>query len=188
MNPRTIAVAAATLIGVVGFGAVAAWGVTDRTEALDAPPTDVPGGIPAEAIPDGQQFAFVTLASTPDDDRVVIRIDPAEMLTGTAAHDAAVEAGVIATVEELPNDIFIADPDPRTRTIALHDDAAVTVQIASAGEPLRPFEIRPGELYDAFDGALAAGAVYGIIPGEPVAMTLTVERGFVVSAAPVFLP
>lgn len=188
MNPRTMAVAVATLVGVVGIGAVAMWGVTDRTEALDAPPTDTPDGVPAEAIPDGQHFAFVTHASAPDDEHVVIRTDPAEMLTGTAAHAAAVDAGFIDTDDELPKEIFIIDPDRRTQTIALHDDAVVIVQVARAGEAPRPFEIRPDGLHDAFDGALEAGAVYGIIPGEPVPMTLTVERGFVVSAAQVFLP
>ena len=188
MKPGTLAIAISTLVGVVGIGALVAWGIASHTEALDARDTDAPGGVPVEAVPDGELFAFVTLASTPNDDRVVIRIDPGEMLTGSAAHDAAVDSGVINADEELPNDVFIIDPDPHTETIALRDDAVITILIAPAGETLRPFEIRPDELYDAFDGALAAGAVYGIIPGEPVPMTLTVEHGLVVSGAQVFLP
>jgi hypothetical protein len=188
MNRRPLLMAALAVATVAMTAALAVYIPVSRSDAGDAPATDPPGGIPQPALPDGEMFARVTPASRRTDDHVVLRIDPAELLTGQPAHDAAVDAGVIGEDEELPNDVFIVDPDDATQTVAVDDDATVTVQIAPADAPLITVTVSAEQLYDVFDGAIGDGAVYGVLPGEPLPLRLTIARGTVTAAEYVYLP
>jgi len=186
MNRRVLLISTGAIATAVA--AIAAYVPVSRSAADAAPGTDPPAGVPHPALPDGELFAWVTLASNSADDHVVLRIDPAELLTGQAAHDAAVDAGVIAEDEELPNDVFIVDLDDATRTVAVDDDATVTVQVAPADAPLTTITVPTDRLYDIFGGAIDGGAVYGVVPGEPLPMRLTIAQGTVTAAEHVYLP
>jgi hypothetical protein len=181
-----------TAAGAIAVAAVAALAVyipVSRRDASDASAaTDPPGGIPQPALPDGELFAWVTLASNRADDHVVLRVDPAELLTGQQAHVAAVDAGVIGEDEELANDLFVVNRDDATQTVAVDDAASVTVQIAPADAPLATITVAAGRFYDIFDGAIDDRAVYGVLPGEPLPIRLTIARGTVTTAEHVYLP
>ncbi len=187
MNHR-ILLAATSAVAVAAVAATAVYIPVSRSAADGAPGADPPGGVPQPALPDGELFAWVTLASNGADDHVVLRIDPAELLTGQPAHDAAVDAGVIGPDEELPNDVFIVDPVDTTQTIAVDDDATITVQIAPADAPLTSITVSADRLYDIFGGAIDGGAVYGVVPGEPLPMRLIIAQGTVTAAEHVYLP
>jgi hypothetical protein len=55
-----------------------------------------------------------------------IWINHAEFLTGDEAKSAAIEAGVIALGEELDNDYFIANKDPKRRQFEVSGSVAIT--------------------------------------------------------------
>ena len=55
--------------------------------------------VPVEALPDGELFGFVTFESTPVDERVVLMVDVAELLSGTEAHDAATTTNLLNFTE-----------------------------------------------------------------------------------------
>lgn len=68
------------------------------------------GPEPTPTIEDGDWFAWVTNGE--DESRAMtIGVDLAEMLTGRAAHDAAVQDGVINEDEDLPNDFHVDSPE-----------------------------------------------------------------------------
>jgi hypothetical protein len=184
----TAAIAIAVTVAAVTVTALAVYVPVARSAARDAPATDPPGGTPRPALADGDLFAWVTLASSRADDHVVLRIDPAELLTGQDAHDAAVEAGVIDDDEQLSNDVFIVNPDNATRTVAVDDTATITVQIVPPDGALTTDTVAVDLLYDVFDGATGDNAVYGLLPGEPLPMRLTIDTGTVTAAEHVYLP
>lgn len=132
-------------------------------------------------IPDGEWFAWITVQN-----EKTIWVDRAEILTGQEAHEAAVEAGVITEDEELPNDVFISNPDRQYEPVPFADDATVTV--LSGVEPGATLEVATADLLGLYDGTYAGEPVYGIIPGEPIAMTLVLEDGLITSAEAVYLP
>jgi len=62
-----------------------------------------------------------------------ISIDFAEMLTGEEAKAAAVEAGEIAPGEDLPNDYFIRNVNPKKREFTVSNSAVITTATLSGG-------------------------------------------------------
>jgi hypothetical protein len=62
-----------------------------------------------------------------------ISIDFAEMLTGEEAKKAAVEAGEIAPGEDLPNDYFIRNVNPKKREFTVSESAVITTATLSGG-------------------------------------------------------
>ena len=144
-------------------------------------------GIPTTAPADGNVFGFVTLDSSPGEPHVLLLVDVADLLNGSEAHQAAVAAGVITEDEELPNDVFVVDSGA-TVSLPMFDDATITVQAAGADGTLEPLVLGPADLYEAVDGMVGGVALYGVIPGEPLPMTLTVHDGAVVAAVMEYLP
>ena len=132
-------------------------------------------------------FGFVTLDSSPGEPHVLLLVDVADLLNGSEAHQAAVAAGVITEDEELPNDVFVVDSGA-TVSLPMFDDATITVQAAGADGTLEPLVLGPADLYEAVDGMVGGVALYGVIPGEPLPMTLTVHDGAVVAAVMEYLP
>jgi hypothetical protein len=62
-----------------------------------------------------------------------ISIDFAEMLTGEEAKKAAIEAGEIAPGEDLPNDYFIRNVNPKKREFTVSSSVAITTATLAGG-------------------------------------------------------
>ncbi len=62
-----------------------------------------------------------------------LSIDYAEMLTGEEARQAAIEAGVIGPDEDLPNDYYIRNLNPKTREFTIAASVAITTATRSEG-------------------------------------------------------
>jgi hypothetical protein len=108
------------------------------------------------------------------------------MLTGQAAHDAAVEAGVISEGEELPNDFFIDNPESVVELVHFTDSPAITV--LSGDDPGERLVVDVSQLVALFEGSYVGPPVYGIPAGEPIVMDLVIRDGLVASADAVYLP
>jgi hypothetical protein len=141
--------------------------------------------VPVEdRLADGVWFGYVTVDG--DGDTVTLGIDIAQILTGQAARDAAVDAGAIGADEELPNDIFILDDDTRVYKHTL-DESAV-VRVLDGNQPWIQLDVTPSGLLALYDGTYAGTPVYGISPGTPIPMNVTVAGGVVAAAEAVYLP
>lgn len=57
-----------------------------------------------------------------------LAVDTAEFLTGEEANEAAVEDGVIAEGEEMPNDFYIRNQDPKLENLTLGDPGVIVLQ------------------------------------------------------------
>ncbi len=135
---------------------------------------------PAEA----SRFGFVSIDRTSGD--VVVDFDEAEMLTGDAAVEAAVEAGVIAEGEDLPNDFFIVDGGTGIEQLELAD--GVSIAVLSGDDAGATLDVDLDALADLYDGSYEGPAVYGIAPGQPVAMNVHTADGVVTAMEAVYLP
>jgi hypothetical protein len=93
---------------------------------------------------------------------------------------------LISEDEDLPNDFFIANPDPRVFTNPLADDAVISV--ISGDDPGREIRVSSEELTALFNGSYSGEPVYGIVPDQPIVMNITVTGGEVTSARAVYLP
>ena len=136
--------------------------------------------LPPVVASDGILVAWVV----PTDDGATL--DDVQILTGDAAHDAAVAAGIIGEDEDLPNDMFVADiaGDPVTVPVL----ASVVIDMISGGTPGTTVRISYGDLLALLDGSYDATPVYGVAEGEPVLMTVTVESGVISALEAVYLP
>lgn len=178
-------VTGAIVVGLVVVAAVAGLLYPIRSE-----PTPTTGPIvtetPAETerLADGEWFGFVTVEG--EFGPTVVTVDVAEMLTGEPAREAAVKAGVIGEDEPLPNDFFIDNPDSRVVSMEVAPDAEITV--LSGESPDRVLTIDGVTLEALFNGSYEGPAVYGIAPGQPIAVNLTVSDGMVTFLEAVYLP
>lgn len=105
-------------------------GQQPTSTAEPSPPEDtddVPGpaeeGPSTEAVAGAREFAFIDSVTTGGSPTVVA--DYAQFLTGTEAEKAAAEAGD----EPPPNDFYIANVDPRLRTLRVA--SGLTVRLVS---------------------------------------------------------
>lgn len=178
-----VLVVLAVLVGLGAVGVVASILPITRTTTGSGPDP-----IPAPALPDGDQFAFVSVREAPPGGTVVVAVDTAELLTGEAAHAAAVAAGAISDDEELPNDVWIRNDDSTAVTAGLTPDQLVTVYASSADGILGERDVTAADLAAELTGTPTIPGVYGIVPGQPVPMQLTVRQGQIVAAAAVYLP
>jgi hypothetical protein len=136
----------------------------------------------ATTAPETEQFAFVRSI-----DESEIRFDPATMLTGEEAVEAAQADGVIAEGEDLPNDFYISNPDTEETVATLDPDGAYyLIGFSSYGGELVNRQLSLEELVAVLNGA-SNDAFYGIIPGD-VPMILTLEGGTAVAAHQQYLP
>ena len=121
-----------------------------------ATPTQTPGG----SVPQGDSEVFAWVLSAADG---TITYDPAEMLTGDAAHDAAVEAGVITEAEDLPNDFFISNPEEEALTATLDPNGSYILLGLGTDQAIEEVTLT----MEDFVAALETGAgFYGVIPGR----------------------
>lgn len=175
----TLAVVSILVLGIVGAAiALILPGSRDVTgPGSTGDPTPV-----EDHLEDGEWFGFVSF----DDRDGSISIDPAELLTGDAAHDAAVEAGVISEGETLPNDMFIVNDDHRIRTHLFADGPVISV--LDGNRPWETLQLTDSDLVALFEGTYAGDPVYGLSAAEPFPMTVTIADGLVTGASQVYLP
>lgn len=178
------------IILVIGGLLVLLLGAVGGAIALFLPADVVVTGTGDDPVPvedqlaDGDWFGFVTV--TREGDTIALGIDIAELLTGQAAHDAAVDAGVITEDEELPNDMYIVDEGARVFRHSL--DPSAVVRVLDGSEPWVQVDVSRSELLALYDGTYTGTPVYGIAPGSPIAMDVTISGGVVTSATAVYLP
>jgi hypothetical protein len=129
-----------------------------------------------------EQFAFVRAI-----DGSEIRYDPATMLTGEEAVEAARADGVLGEGEDLPNDFYISNPDTEETVATLDPDGAYyLIGFSSYGGELVNRQLSLDELVAVLNGA-NSDAFYGIIPGD-VPMILTLNGDSAVAARQQYLP
>lgn len=156
---------------------------TDET-TIPTDQTTIPSEDPADQSPthdlaDGEYFAWLKGLTG---DGVIV--DPAEMLTGEEARQAAIEAGIISEGEDLPNDFFIRNLDDATEVVPVSATASYRLLLFAEGSPT---ETEVG--YDEFAAVMGGETtdVYGVVDGEMPA-TIVVENGQIVSVVHVYLP
>jgi hypothetical protein len=136
----------------------------------------------ATTAPEIEQFGFVRAI-----DESEIRFDPATMLTGEEAVEAARADGVLAEGETLPNDFYISNPDPDEIVANLDPDGAYyLIGFSSYGGELVNRQLSLDELVAVLNGANTE-LFYGIIPGD-VPMILTLDGDTAVAAHQQYLP
>jgi hypothetical protein len=183
-------IALATIVAILGGGALTALAVMQpATRDVGGNPGDpVPTSTPPTtgapvALPDGTLVGWVTVdPGSPGD----LAVDEVEILTGQAAHDAAVDAGIITEDEDLPNDMFIANREETSVEVSL--DADAIIEMLAAATPETHVTVTPDELAALVDGTYSGPPVYGVSPGEPILMTITVDAGSVAVLEAVYLP
>jgi hypothetical protein len=126
---RALALAAsAAVLGVVAISS----GAAQQTPRLSGPPTTV------------VQYGYVR-SLVRADGAYRMRFDPAFWLTGATAQRAAVEDGVVAPGEAVPNDYYIRNETKKQLSYVLPRNARVTVVTNPAGG-LRSTRIAVSEL------------------------------------------
>ncbi len=141
--------------------------------------------IPTPALEDGKFFAFVTVGE--DEAGVTtLGVDLATMLSGEAARKAAVEDGVIAEGEDLPNDFYIDNDEKAYELLQVSDTSEISV--ISGNDTTRMVKIDLDDLEALFDGTYGGEPVYGIVANQPIAMDVVISQGKISSLAAVYLP
>jgi hypothetical protein len=139
-------------------------------------------GIGFERWTDGDMFAYLTAV---DGDSIVI--DPAAILDGDAAREAAEKDGVIQPGQDLPNDFYIQNHEPGPLSIGVAPGVGVTVLTFDSNGSISQTEIGLAQLATAFTGEYVGVPIYGLDAGAfPV--TLTVEDNQVTAITQVYLP
>ena len=131
--------------------------------------------------PEIEQFAFVRAI-----DESEIRFDPATMLTGEEAVEAAQADGVLAEGETLPNDYYISNPETEEIVATLASGGTYVMIGFDNYGGLIDRQLARDELVAVLNGA-NIDAFYGIVPGDtPMILTLSGET--VVAARQQYLP
>lgn len=139
-------------------------------------------GIGFENWTDGDMFAYLTAV---DGDSIIV--DPAAMLTGDAAREAAEEDGVIRPGQDLPNDFYIQNHEPGPLSIGVAPGVGVTVLTYDSSGGITETEIGLAQLATAFTGEYTGVAIYGLEAGAfPV--TLSIEDNQVTAITQIYLP
>lgn len=141
--------------------------------------------IVAQPIADGEWFAMVTVG-TDESEEMTLGVDLAEMLTGEEARLAALEDGVIAEDEDLANDFYIHNDETVLELLEVADD--VRFMLISGLDTSTQIAVDADAMARLWDGSYEGEPIYGIVPGSPIAMDVTVTDGLVSQAREVYLP
>lgn len=203
MNERTTRnalIVGAIALALLAIGAGALIALSDENDRADAPsstpsvtptPTDEPSESPSPTasqspeppgsaspvLEDGKHFVFVTRASTPENGPTTVRFDLAYFYRGERAAQEAAERG-----EELVNDYYIVNDNPRLRTLPLADDVTVAYIPGSRCCELQPWDIDP------WLEAIGLSTNPADHPGKDVPWWFTVEGGEITQIDQQFLP
>ena len=130
-----------------------------------------------------EQFGFVRSLTGG-----TLMFDPAEMLTGDEALDAAREDGIIGVDEDLPNDFYIRNLDQNDEWQIAVGSAAEFVLIGfDASGALADSPVSAAEFEALLSGSADSSGFYGFVPGD-VAMTLVLIGDTVASGNQTYLP
>lgn len=187
MTSMNLAARLGVAVGIALLGAVGLLGAIslgpDGDQGDPATPTVTPTTA-APALADGEWFGFVSVAGAGEG--LIVSFDDAQMLTGEAARQAAVDAGIIEPGEDLPNDFFIANHDETSVELAVSDGAELFV--ISGVDPGVELVTDIDGFESLFSGSYDGPPVYGIVPGIPIAMQIGVSGGELIEAHAVYLP
>ena len=100
--------------------------------------------------------------------------------------DAAVEAGVITEDEDLPNDFFIDNRDSVLEL--LHVTESAVIEVISSDDVTNSLVIDVEQLKALYEGDYVGSDVYGIVPGQPIAMDVSIRDGLITGLSAVYLP
>jgi hypothetical protein len=130
-------------VGIVALAFVAGCGSTKTvTETIT-----VSGTAPNGLGPPRTRVEFGHIKSLARrGDRTVMRFDPALLLSGETANEAAAEDGAVEPGEAVPNDNYTVDESHRLYTYLVAPDAKVTVLIRTSPEKWGPTPISVAEL------------------------------------------
>jgi hypothetical protein len=134
------------LVVVAALAAVAAGcgGTQTETVTVTAPVTESGLQPPSQRTEFGH---IVSLRQTGD--HYTMRFDPALLLSGETANEAAAEDGVVEPGEPVPNDNYVLDESHRLLTYPVANDATVTV-LTSGGAETKTISV--AELAQALQG------------------------------------
>lgn len=161
-------------------------GVTPSAEPSDEPSVPPDSTMPASPEPpgdespvleDGHHFVYVRRASHPDTGPVTVRFDLAYFYVGEQAEQKAAERG-----DEVVNDSYIVNDDPRLRTLPLADDVEVQYVLDSQCCELQPWDI------DSWLDAVGLSTNPSDYPGKNVPWWFTVEGGQITRIEQQYLP
>lgn len=136
-------------------------------EVPDQPADEAPAPVTLE---DGRHFGYL-VGYELDSTATAASFDLAQLLTGDDADRAAAEDGVIEPGQEIENDVYIRNANPRLRRALFRDDARITV-------------------LDCTNGCTPHAADRATLQNRPLPtpVWLVVEGGVVVAAEEVYLP
>jgi len=157
---------------------------TATTEVTATPTGTISAG--KDVMPTGTTFVFVRGTEGGS-----LLLDPAVMLDGEEALEAAHEDGAIPADEELPNDFYIRNLEIESLIFPVADDATFTLIGFDANGGFVDVEVDRA----AFEALLLGGATtqdettqyYGFIPTE-LPMTVEIEDGEVTGGRQQYLP
>lgn len=153
-------------------------GAGDGTTTSAAPGGEAP-------IADGTWFAFVTVGED-ENGAMTLGIDLAEMLSGDEAVEAAVEDGVIAEGEDLPNGFYIDNDEVVLELIHAAEDARFLM--ISGADIAQKVQVDALLFADIYAGTYSGEPLYGVVANTPIAMDVAVAGGRVTEATAVYLP
>jgi hypothetical protein len=82
--------------------------------------------------------------------------------------------------------MFVANPDASSVEISLA--AGAVIEMLSGATPGTYLTVSADQLAALVDGSYSGPPVYGVVAGEPILMTVTVEGGAVAVLEAVYLP
>jgi hypothetical protein len=131
---------------------------------------------------DGHMVAYVR----PGEGEPTATIDEVEILTGDAAHDAAVEAGVIGADEDLPNDMWVHNDTASQVELPLADNAVI--ELLSSEVPGEWIAVEFPDLGAVYEGSYDGPAMVTTAAGQALLMEVTVADGEAVQLRAVYQP
>ena len=145
-------------------------------------PTDTCTGSPVFSerllMEDGRHFGYVRAMRGRQ-----FEFDPAEMLSGDAANEAAVAAGVIEEGDTVPNDYFIDNKDKRVTLVPIAKDPKVVIETSSMDAMVGPAPADIQWLACAFTGSEPLDEVHQRSP-----YWITIEDGSAIEFEEQYLP
>lgn len=140
------------------------------------PVTPRPSESESPILEDGRHFVYVQTAIRPDGGATRVRFDLAYFLTGSEAEAAAADHG-----DELTNDYYIVNDNPRLRILPLADE----VEVEFVPNDLC-CELQQGDIDAWLESVLATNPTdYG---GKDVPWWITVEGGEITRIEQQYLP
>jgi hypothetical protein len=171
--PRTMA-----MIAILAVFVLAITWFADRDDPSAAPGSGVDAS--SVVLEDGQHFVLVSSTTA-----TVMTVDPAEVLGGAEAVEAARTDGAIGPGEELANPFYLRNPTRETRRLPLA--AGFEARLIDASTIQLGPSLDGDELAALFSGGASPEAYYGFAPGE-LPMMITVVQGAVTQAEQHYLP